>query len=215
MNCLSPSLLAADFMNLSRDIAEASDAGAQYIHLDVMDGHFVPPISFGQGFTEAVRNVTDQVLDVHLMIDDPDEKAVGFVEAGADLVTVHAEACRHLDRTVKAIREAGAMAGVALNPATSLSAIEYILPEVDMVLLMSVNPGYGGQTFIPYTLDKIAALKRMIDSRHLKTDIEVDGGINLSNLGDVLQAGANIIVAGSAVFHGDITENVRAFLEAM
>ena len=215
MNCLSPSILSADFVNLERDIQQADDAGAQYIHIDVMDGHFVPPITIGADVVSAIRGTTDKVLDCHLMVENPGSMIADFAAAGADIVTVHAEACTHLDRVVHQIKDAGMMAGVALNPATPLSALEYVLPDLDMVLLMSVNPGYGGQAFIPYTLQKLDQLRDILSARHLKTDVEVDGGIKLMNVTDVLDAGANIIVAGSAIFHGDIQENVQAFLEKM
>lgn len=215
MNCLSPSILSADFVNLERDIQQADDAGAQYIHIDVMDGHFVPPITIGADVVSAIRGITDKVLDCHLMVENPGSMIADFAAAGADIVTVHAEACTHLDRVVHQIKDAGMMAGVALNPATPLSALEYVLPDLDMVLLMSVNPGYGGQAFIPYTLQKLDQLRDILSARHLKTDVEVDGGIKLMNVRDVLDAGANIIVAGSAIFHGDIQENVQAFLEKM
>lgn len=215
MNCLSPSILSADFVNLERDIQQADDAGAQYIHIDVMDGHFVPPITIGADVVSAIRGITDKVLDCHLMVENPGSMIADFAAAGADIVTVHAEACTHLDRVVHQIKDAGMMAGVALNPATPLSALEYVLPDLDMVLLMSVNPGYGGQDFIPYTLQKLDQLRDILSARHLKTDVEVDGGIKLMNVTDVLDAGANIIVAGSAIFHGDIQENVQAFLEKM
>ena len=215
MNCLSPSILSADFVNLERDIQQADDAGAQYIHIDVMDGHFVPPITIGADVVSAIRGITDKVLDCHLMVENPGSMIADFAAAGADIVTVHAEACTHLDRVVHQIKDAGMLAGVALNPATPLSALEYVLPDLDMVLLMSVNPGYGGQAFIPYTLQKLDQLRDILAARHLKTDVEVDGGIKLMNVTDVLDAGANIIVAGSAIFHGDIQENVQAFLEKM
>ena len=215
MNCLSPSILSADFVNLERDIQQADDAGAQYIHIDVMDGHFVPPITIGADVVSAIRGITDKVLDCHLMVENPGSMIADFAAAGADIVTVHAEACTHLDRVVHQIKDAGMMAGVALNPATPLSALEYVLPDLDMVLLMSVNPGYGGQAFIPYTLQKLDQLRDILSARHLKTDVEVDGGLKLMTVTDVLDAGANIIVAGSAIFHGDIQENVQAFLEKM
>lgn len=215
MNCLSPSILSADFVNLERDIQQADDAGAQYIHIDVMDGHFVPPITIGADVVSAIRGITDKVLDCHLMVENPGSMIADFAAAGADIVTVHAEACTHLDRVVHQIKDAGMMAGVALNPATPLSVLDYVLPDLDMVLLMSVNPGYGGQAFISYTLQKLDQLRDILSARHLKTDVEVDGGIKLMNVTDVLDAGANIIVAGSAIFHGDIQENVQAFLEKM
>lgn len=215
MNCLAPSILSADFGNLERDVRLCEEAGSQYIHFDVMDGHFVPPITFGTGMLKALRKCTDCVLDVHLMVEDPENMIDSFAEAGADIITVHAEACTHLDRVVSKIKEDKVMAGVALNPATPVETLRYILPKLDMVLLMSVNPGYGGQTFIDYTYDKLQDLRRLIDEKHLKTDIEVDGGIKLSNVDEVLSAGANIIVAGSAIFSGDISANVQAFLDRM
>lgn len=215
MNCLSPSILSADFCRLGEQIKQLDEAGAQYVHIDIMDGMFVPSISFGMPVMKSIRDCTERIFDVHLMIEEPERYISDFAEAGADLITVHAESCKHLDRTIDAIKEKGLLAGVALNPATPLSALEYILPKVDMVLIMTVNPGYGGQNLIPYTIDKVCDLKRMIDKMGLKTDIEVDGGIHLDNVCDVMDAGANIIVAGSAVFEGDVTENVECFLELM
>ena len=212
MSCLSPSILAADFANLGRDIRIADEAGAQYIHFDVMDGAFVNNISFGIPVLKSVRKITDCVLDVHLMIERPERYVHEFAEAGADIITVHAEATDHLDAVIEMIKREKVMAGVALNPSTPLSEIEYILPKVDMVLIMSVNPGFGGQAFIPYCLDKISDLSRLLDKKGLKTDIEVDGGVTLQNVSEIVEAGANIIVAGSAVFNGDIAKNVSEFL---
>ena len=215
MNLLSPSILSADFWKLGEDIKAVEGAGVPWLHVDVMDGLFVPSISYGMPVLKAVRPHTDMFLDVHLMIEEPGRYIDDLAEVGADLITVHAEACKHLDRTIEAIKEKGLLAGVALNPATPLSAIEWILPKVDMVLIMSVNPGFGGQKLIPYTVEKVRALKKMIDERGLKTDIEVDGGVNLENVTEVMDAGANIIVAGSAVFKGDIAENVERFLDVL
>ena len=215
MNCFSPSILSADFSKLGEQINLLDEAGAQYVHIDVMDGMFVPSISFGLPVIKSIRSCTDRIFDVHLMIEEPARYINEFAEAGADIITVHPEACKHLDRTVEMIKEKELIAGVALNPSTPLSAIEYVLPKVDMVLIMTVNPGFGGQQFIPYTLQKIKDLKDMLKKTGNKADIEVDGGIKTDNVRQVLEAGANIIVAGSAVFSGDIGKNVNDFLEIL
>ncbi|MDY5483301.1 MAG: ribulose-phosphate 3-epimerase [Clostridium sp.] len=213
MIILSPSILGADFKRLGEQITETAQAGAQYIHLDVMDGAFVPSISFGMPVIQSLRGLTDKVFDVHMMVQEPGRYVADMKKAGADLLCVHQEACIHLDRTIHQIKEAGMKAAVALNPATPVETLNVILPEVDMVLLMSVNPGFGGQKFIPYTLEKIRTLRRMCTERGLSTRIEVDGGVTTANVRQVIEAGADVIVAGSAVFKGDPAENTKAFLE--
>lgn len=215
MNCLSPSILAADFTRLGEQVSAAEQAGAQYLHFDVMDGCFVPNISFGMPVLSSLRESTSLMLDVHLMIQEPVRYIKDIADCGADIITVHAEACTNLNHAIDMIKERELLAGVALCPATSLTVLDYILPRIDMVLIMTVNPGLGGQKLIPYTLDKIRDLKRIIDSRGLKTDIEVDGGINFKTLEHVLDAGANIIVSGSAVFDGDVEENTKRLLDIM
>lgn len=210
---LAPSVLGADFSRLGEEIQAVDRAGAQYIHLDVMDGTFVPSISFGMPVIERLRSVTDRVFDVHMMVEEPGRYVEDMKKAGADLICVHQEACRHLDRTVNQIKELGLKAAVALNPATPVSTLSCILDQLDMALIMSVNPGFGGQKFIPYTMEKIRELRRMSSERGLNLDIQVDGGVGLGNVRQVIEAGANVIVAGSAVFKGDAAANTKAFLE--
>ena len=212
---LCPSILAADFWRLGEEIDQVEKAGVKWLHIDIMDGRFVPTISMGVPVVASLRKYTNLFFDVHIMAEEPAHLIKEFAQAGADMITIHGEACRHLDRTVGQIKEKGLLVGVALNPATPLSAIDYILPAVDMVLIMTVNPGFGGQKLIPYTIQKVRDLKKKIDGQGLKTDIEVDGGITLENVAEVMDAGANIIVAGSAVFKGDPGENTKAFMEIL
>lgn len=213
--CLAPSILSADFGVLKEQLELIDDAGAQYVHFDVMDGVFVPSISYGMPVLKSIRKYTDRLFDVHLMIVDPERYIKDFAEAGADIITVHAEACKHLDATIDLIKSCGAMAGVAINPATPVSTIKHVLDKVDMVLIMTVNPGFGGQKLIPYTIDKVRELCDLCNKLGAKIDIEVDGGINIDTIDAALDAGANIIVAGSAVFKGDVKANAEALLEKM
>lgn len=198
---IAPSILAADFSRLGQEIEAVAQAGCDYIHIDVMDGIFVPNISIGQPVIQAIRAVTSLPLDVHLMIEEPDRYIESFAAAGADIICVHAEASRHLHRSLQKIRDCGKQAAVSLNPATPLETISWVLDQVSMVLIMSVNPGFGGQSFIPATLDKIRALKEMLNQRRLTVDIEVDGGITVDNAAQVITAGANILVSGTGIFH--------------
>ncbi len=208
---LAPSILSADFMKLGEDIESTVAAGADYIHLDVMDGMFVPQISFGMPVIKSIRKGVSKVFDVHLMIEEPERYIDEFDAIGADIITVHAETCRHLDRVINQIKEKGVKACVAINPATSVSVLENVIQSLDMVLIMSVNPGFGGQKFIPYCLEKISDVKKLAGLKNADIDIEVDGGINHKNVSEVIEAGANVIVAGSAVFNGDIKSNTEKF----
>jgi ribulose-phosphate 3-epimerase len=213
---LCPSILSADFARLGEQVRAVEQGGAQAIHLDVMDGHFVPNLTLGPAVVKAIDRITALPLDVHLMIFQPDLYLEAFREAGADWISVHVEAERHLHRTVSRIRELGAKAGVVLNPATPLASLTEILHEVDFILIMSVNPGFGGQAFIPAALDKVAALRALIETRKLETLIEVDGGVGLENAAELVRAGADILVAGNAVFgKGDPEANTRDLLRRM
>jgi len=200
MGKIAPSILSADFAKLGEEIKAVEKAGADYIHIDVMDGHFVPNITVGPMIVEAARRATDLPLDVHLMIENPEVYIDDFVKAGGDLITVHVETVTHLHRLLGVIRDAGVKAGAALNPATPLSSIEFVLENLDMALLMTVNPGFAAQSFITEVLPKVRELKRMVAQKGIEVDIEVDGGINVENIGQAAQAGANVFVAGNAIF---------------
>ena len=215
MNRLAPSLLGCDFSCIKDQIQAVEQAGAHYLHLDVMDGAFVPSISFGMPLISSIRKCTGMVFDVHRMVQEPGRYAAAMKEAGADLFCVHQEACLHLDRTINQIKELGMKAGVAINPATPVSVLDCVLDQVDQILIMTVNPGFGGQKFIPYTLDKVKNLREMMNHRGINADIQVDGGVTLENAPLLLKAGANILVAGSSVFSGDPGANTKAFIKIL
>lgn len=210
---LSPSITSADFCRLGEDVRLTTEAGADYIHFDVMDGVFVPQISFGMPVLASLKKSTDAVMDVHLMIVQPEKYIPTFAELGADIITVHYEACTHLDRVIDQIKSCGAKAAVALNPGTPISVLECVLHKLDMVLIMSVNPGFGGQKLIPYCLDKVKALNEIKKTHGYTFDIQVDGGITMENAPTAIEAGANVLVAGSSVFNGDIQARTKAFVE--
>lgn len=215
MNILAPSILSADFNVLGEQIQTVAKAGAQYIHVDVMDGIFVPSISYGMPVIKSVRKSTDAVFDVHLMITEPVRYIRDFVDSGADIITVHVEACKDIDETIRDIKACGVRAAVAINPETPVDKIMPYLDDIDMALVMSVHPGFGGQKFIPDVLDKVRIIRSYYRDNNMDKDIEIDGGINFDNLPEVLEAGANVIVAGSSVYRGDATANTKKFLELM
>jgi ribulose-phosphate 3-epimerase len=210
---LAPSILSADFARLGEQIDEVVKAGADYIHVDVMDGHFVPNITIGTPVVASVRRVTGLPLDVHLMIEHPERYISEFVQAGADIITVHVEACPNLHKTIRLIKKLGARAGVSLNPPTPVSAVEEYLPHVDLVLVMSVNPGFGGQSFIPKTLPKIANVRKILDDKALSAELEVDGGINADNAPSIIKAGATVLVAGNSIFRAK--EGIRVAMQRL
>ena len=215
MMILAPSILAADFKELGKEIQTIEENGAQYLHFDVMDGMFVPSISFGVPVLESIRPATKLVCDAHLMVTEPIRYVEAFAKAGADLITVHLEACEDINATIEKIRACGCKVGVSICPDTPVISVKDLLKKVDMILIMSVHPGFGGQAFIPESLDKIRELKAMIDAEGLRVDIQVDGGIYTHNVEEVIEAGANVIVAGSAIFKGDTANNTQEMLEIL
>jgi len=212
---LAPSILSADFARLGEQVAEVTKAGVDYIHIDVMDGHFVPNITIGAPVVASLRSWTHLPLDVHLMIEQPERYISRFADSGADIITVHVEACPHLHRAIQVIKELGVKAGVALNPASSLSMVDEIMPQVDLILIMSVNPGFGGQAFIPETLEKISRLRRMLDSRKVDAELEVDGGITINNASSIVKAGGRVLVVGTSVFNakGGVSQALQKLRE--
>ncbi len=215
MNCLSPSILSADYAILGEQLQTLDRMGVEYVHIDIADGNFVPSLTIGFPVVKTIRKCTDRMFDVHMMVKEPVRYVDELADVGADIITVHAEACHQLDYTIGEIKKKGLLAGVALSPETPLTAVQYLLPQLDMVLIMTVNPGFGGQKLIPYTVQKVRDLKQMIDESGYKVDIEVDGGINLENVQMLLDAGANIIVTGSALFGGELEENVTSFMNIL
>lgn len=211
---LAPSTLSANFATLLEDCKKVENAGCEYLHLDVMDGHFVPNITFGPAIIKSLRKDIDMVFDAHLMITDPDNFIPALADAGCDIITVHQEACIHLHRTIQNIKSHGMKAGVVLNPATPINTIKHVLGDIDMVLLMSVNPGFGGQKFIPETIEKIKELKALIEEKNLNVLIEVDGGVKTNNIKEIVDAGADVLVAGSAIFGDDINKAVKGLRDA-